>query len=158
MVVLPENPTPADTLADLAARLRELCVRRPELDARAEPAVLGLYLAHLFVDNMAQGGFERHFYRMQGAFLEETERLLVHAKAELARAYFRAAVERCVQDVDAYQRFLDGDFATASPIQDALRALSVEYGRQGGNPAAELAKYARVAAPQVEVWLELNGG
>lgn len=99
-----------------------------------------LTLLAVFYHDMYKGGFEHFIYNANGVYLPEVLEVLGTLKAHEAAAQLDKAIQYCIDESDAYQVFLQGDFSD-SPFKTALSVLSDE------SRAAEVQLLDEIAAP-----------
>lgn len=112
-------------LAESAARLGQ--DTPAEIRALARTVALARYFDH----NVTRGGFAQLIYNLEGELLREVEAMLTAVGAPAAQEYYVRAIGVCLQDLEAYQRFLSSPFPTETTTKDALHRASLDYFAQG---------------------------
>jgi hypothetical protein len=86
--------------------------------------------ATYFDHQVQQGGFGLLIFNLRGEGLEDVQVMLETLAAPITRSFYVRAIERCVQDMDAYQAFLK-DYAVESETKDSLLRVSLDYYQSG---------------------------
>ncbi len=127
-----------DALTDLAESARRLGRDTPaEIRALARTVALARYFDH----NVTRGGFAQLIYNLEGELLRDLEAMLTAVGAPVAREHYVRAISLCLQDLEAYQRFLKSPFPTVTTTKDALHRASLDYFAQGVEFPTELAPW-----------------
>lgn len=85
--------------------------------------------AAYFDHHVRLGGFTTLIYHLKGEGLQEVEAMLETVGAPIAHAFYLRAIDRCLQDMPAYQAFLT-DYRDGSTKQ-ALQSVTQDYYRTG---------------------------
>lgn len=86
--------------------------------------------ATYFDHQVQQGGFALLIFSLGGEGLEDVEVMLETLAAPVTRSFYVRAIERCVQDLDAYQAFM-ADYTAESETKNALLRVSLDYYHSG---------------------------
>lgn len=112
-------------LAESAARLGR------DVPAEIRSLARTVALARYFDHNVTRGGFAQLIFNLEGELLEDLEEMLTTVGAPVAQTYYVRAIAHCLQDLEAYQRFLTSPFPTETTTKDALHRVSLDYFAQG---------------------------
>ncbi|NRB41254.1 MAG: hypothetical protein HRU20_22740 [Pseudomonadales bacterium] len=94
-------------------------------DANSQTTLLAV-----FYYDVAIGGFERFVYNANGVYLPEVAEVLDKLNAGNATKFLDQVLQYCIDNADAYQDFLQGDFSD-SDFKLALTTISSTYTESG---------------------------
>lgn len=127
-----------EALTDLAESATRLGRDTPaEIRALARTVALARYFDH----NVTRGGFAQLIYNLEGELLKDLEAMLTAVGAPVALEHYVRAIGHCLQDLEAYQRFLKSPFPTETTTKDALHRASLDYFAQGVEFPTEIAPW-----------------
>ena len=87
--------------------------------------------ARYFRYHVERGGFAQLLFNLGGDHLQDIAGMLERSGAEVAARYYERALLACLDDEEAYQSFLAGDFIGENALKSTLQLLSVDYFRVG---------------------------
>lgn len=126
--------TLADQLLQRCSRDREQGLSANILKDLKSPQNQLTFIAVFFSD-VSKGGFEQFVYNANGIYLPEVAEVLEAVNAGHAVASIDQVIQLCIDENEAYQAFLQGDFSDCE-FKQKLGALTEVY-RQGEDVTEE---------------------
>lgn len=139
-------------LSELNARIRN-AIKSGTHTTNYPQTVQFVLLADLFNYHVTQGGFAQLIYNLQGAYLAETEEMLLAAGAATAHSYYVQSIEKCLQDDAHYQQFLGSPYTNEHPLKNELHAISIAYFKTGKSFIEEICPFISSSEAAVNGWL-----
>lgn len=122
--------------------LTDLARRATDVDSElAETVRLAWYFDH----TVTKGGFALLLHDLPVDRMEALEHMLATVAAPVAASFYRRAIECCLQDLDAYQRFRTS-FAEESPLKEELHRVSLDYYGAGVDFPDEIIRWLTAAS------------
>lgn len=106
-----------------------------------QPVLRNIYLAGYFDYNVKQGGFAQLLFNLKGENLEDVESMLKEVNAITALEFYKKALQKCLQNVTEYQRFLSSNYVEANDTKDSLHLISLDYFKNSIEFSDEIKNY-----------------
>ena len=114
-----------ECLTNHCLQVRENGLTKAMITDSSSPEVR-LTLLSIFFFDVEKGGFERLVYNANGVYLPELVDVLSAVGADETNAFLDRVINVCLDDVDQYNAFLEGDFSDCE-LKTKLHKLSEEY-------------------------------